>query len=424
MTPLNIGLAVAVLVLVALLWKLRHDRAERDADFDDRPIGSWATPAPAPATAAGAEVPAGAARAPAGSSWVVGGGGMDAGGWPAGPVTEPGWPHPGQMSSAWPAADAGAPQGAHPGIAPPGAAGDWLTAGAPDAVPDGPGGAIDAPLVTSSTPLIPSVPSAPAVAAAVPPDGAALPAPPTAVDAPAALPVWNPAPASPIVSAGPAVPPQGTAPDVDVDPADAWPPWEGSATAHDAPPAATEPRPDVVTAAPAPSVAGLAEGSGLWDDDEVVPPSWTDEPELAVAQHAATAVGDVVEAPPGAASGPFARLSACPGLAVPPADRCDAGRGRFALGGHAMRAGQQAVSGVTFRSPVGVPPSAWVVAPAPGAAPGTLVLYLDGAVNCGVDGLQVVMDAGFAPTEEGFTVRVAAREPGPFIASGTFEIAV
>lgn len=406
MTPLNIELAVAVLVLIALLWKVRHDRAGRDADFDDRPIGSWATPAAA--AAPGTEVPAGAVRAPAGSSWVVGGGGMDAGGWPAGPVTEPGWPHPGQMSPAWPAADAGAPQGANPGIAPPGAAGDWLTADTPDAVPDGPGGAIDAPLVTPSTPLIPSVPSAPAVAAA----------------APAALPVWNPAPASPTVSAGAAVPPQGTAPEVDVDPADAWPPWEGSATAHDAPPMATERRPDAVAAAPAPPVAEAAEGSGPWDDDEVVPPPWSDEPELAVAQHAATAVDGLVEAPPGAAPGPFARLAAYPGLAVPPADRCDAGRGRFALGGHAMRAGQQAVSGVTFRSPVGVPPSAWVVAPAPGAAPGTLVLYLDGAVNCGVDGLQVVMDAGFAPTEEGFTVRVAAREPGPFIASGTFEIAV
>ncbi len=171
-------------------------------------------------------------------------------------------------------------------------------------------------------------------------------------------------------------------------------------------------------------MADQAGESGTWDGEPVPSITWSDEAELAVAQQAATAGDAIAEAPARPGTGPLTSLSAYPGLAVNPPDGSEAGRGRFALGGHAMRAGQQAVSGVTFRSPVGVPPSAWAVAPAPEAAPGTLVLHLDGAVNCGVDGLQVVMDAGFAPTDEGFTVRVAAREPGPFLASGTFEIAV
>jgi len=104
--------------------------------------------------------------------------------------------------------------------------------------------------------------------------------------------------------------------------------------------------------------------------------------------------------------------------AVPDASRT----GRFALGGLAMQPGQQALSGVSFRSALDAAPVAWVVAPAPETGPGTIELVLDGAINCTASDLDVVMEPGFAPTPEGFTVRVGASAPGPFAASGTFTI--
>lgn len=94
--------------------------------------------------------------------------------------------------------------------------------------------------------------------------------------------------------------------------------------------------------------------------------------------------------------------------------------GRFALGGFALRPGHEALTGVTFRAPLADPPHDWLVGPAEDVAPGTLVLELDGAVNCGRDDLDVLTDDGFAPTPEGFTLRVLARASGPFAASGTF----
>ena len=38
------------------------------------------------------------------------------------------------------------------------------------------------------------------------------------------------------------------------------------------------------------------------------------------------------------------------------------------------------------------------------------------------DNVEVVTDPGFAPTPQGFTVRVAASASGPFAASGTFPV--
>jgi hypothetical protein len=96
--------------------------------------------------------------------------------------------------------------------------------------------------------------------------------------------------------------------------------------------------------------------------------------------------------------------------------------GRFALGGFAMQPGQQALGGVTFRAELPEAPSGWAVAPAADAVAGTLVLVLDGAINCDAGDLEVVTDPGFAPTTQGFTVRVGARAPGPFAASGTFRV--
>jgi hypothetical protein len=96
--------------------------------------------------------------------------------------------------------------------------------------------------------------------------------------------------------------------------------------------------------------------------------------------------------------------------------------GRFALGGFAMQAGQQALGGVSFRAGIAAAPAAWAVGPVASPSAGTLVLTLDGAINCAPEDLEVVTEPGFAPTSEGFTVRVSAAAPGPFAASGTFRL--
>ena len=108
---------------------------------------------------------------------------------------------------------------------------------------------------------------------------------------------------------------------------------------------------------------------------------------------------------------------------VPAAGESDPRRGRFALGGYALQAGHQVVSGVTFRDGVVPPPSHWVIGPVVGAvAPGTLVLEVDGCLNCVPGDVEVLMDHGFAPTPEGFSLRLTAAGTGPFAASGTFVI--
>jgi hypothetical protein len=107
-----------------------------------------------------------------------------------------------------------------------------------------------------------------------------------------------------------------------------------------------------------------------------------------------------------------------------PAGESDPRRGRFALGGYALQAGHQVVSGVTFRDGVVPPPTHWVIGPVMGAvAPGTLVLEVDGCLNCSPGDVEVLMDHGFAPTPEGFSLRLTAAGTGPFAASGTFIVA-
>jgi hypothetical protein len=96
--------------------------------------------------------------------------------------------------------------------------------------------------------------------------------------------------------------------------------------------------------------------------------------------------------------------------------------GRFALGGHAAEAGQRTVGGVTFRTPVDEAPARWAVAPAPDAPGGTLVLRIEGRVNCRPEDVAVITEPGFAPSTEGFAVQLTAEGPGPFAASGTFEV--
>jgi hypothetical protein len=133
-----------------------------------------------------------------------------------------------------------------------------------------------------------------------------------------------------------------------------------------------------------------------------------------------------VSAPPAPAPTPQAMPAAMSGVAwwdVPAAGESDPRRGRFALGGYALQAGHQVVSGVTFRDGVVPPPSHWVIGPVVGAvAPGTLVLEVDGCLNCVPGDVEVLMDHGFAPTSEGFSLRLTAAGTGPFAASGTFVI--
>jgi len=108
---------------------------------------------------------------------------------------------------------------------------------------------------------------------------------------------------------------------------------------------------------------------------------------------------------------------------VPSGMESDPRRGRFALGGYALQPGHQVVSGVTFRDGVVPPPSHWVIGPVVGdVAPGTLVLEVDGCLNCRPQDVAVLMDHGFAPTIDGFSLRLTASETGPFAASGTYVI--
>ena len=108
---------------------------------------------------------------------------------------------------------------------------------------------------------------------------------------------------------------------------------------------------------------------------------------------------------------------------VPSGMESDPRRGRFALGGYALQPGHQVVSGVTFREGVVPPPAHWVIGPVVGeVAPGTLVLHVDGCLNCHPQDLAVLTDPGFAPTTDGFSLRLAAAATGPFAVSGTYII--
>jgi hypothetical protein len=85
--------------------------------------------------------------------------------------------------------------------------------------------------------------------------------------------------------------------------------------------------------------------------------------------------------------------------------------GRFALGGWAASSGHSMVSAVTFRKrlPEDVPPE-------------RIVLDIDAADNVPEGGLIVLADPGFAPDRDGFTLLLAAAEPGPFSAAGSYRV--
>jgi hypothetical protein len=85
--------------------------------------------------------------------------------------------------------------------------------------------------------------------------------------------------------------------------------------------------------------------------------------------------------------------------------------GRFAVGGWAAQAGHMAVYGVTFPARI-----------AEAVDAGRVRLVPDVLQNVTADGLVVPSDSGFAPDAEGFTLLVAAAGPGPFAASGRYEL--
>lgn len=124
---------------------------------------------------------------------------------------------------------------------------------------------------------------------------------------------------------------------------------------------------------------------------------------------------------------PAARWAAitpiAPAAGAPQRDRHDEDlSGRFALGGFAVAEGHQVVTGVTFRFAADDAPSCWVFGPSPDAAPGTLVIDVEGVLNCTAADVEVLDDPGFAPTTNGFTLRLTAPAGGPFAASGTYRV--
>lgn len=106
----------------------------------------------------------------------------------------------------------------------------------------------------------------------------------------------------------------------------------------------------------------------------------------------------------------------------PSAPTADESRtGRFALGGFAQAESQDSIAAVAFRHPLPSAPTSWVLGPASRPS-GTLVLEVQGVINCDPASVEVLMETGFAPSAEGFTVRARAAAPGPFMVSGTFRV--
>jgi hypothetical protein len=97
-----------------------------------------------------------------------------------------------------------------------------------------------------------------------------------------------------------------------------------------------------------------------------------------------------------------------PAAAVPQPDD-EARSGRFALGGFAQGPAQEAIAAVAFRGALPAAPAA-----------DRIDLSVDGAINCDPSTAEVIAEEGFAPSTDGFTVRVRAAGPGPFMVSGTF----
>ncbi len=85
--------------------------------------------------------------------------------------------------------------------------------------------------------------------------------------------------------------------------------------------------------------------------------------------------------------------------------------GRFALGGWAAASGHSTVSSVTFRRRLAAPVRA-----------DQIEISVDAAENVPDGGITVLSDPGFAPDREGFTLLLAAADPGSFSAAGSYRV--
>lgn len=85
--------------------------------------------------------------------------------------------------------------------------------------------------------------------------------------------------------------------------------------------------------------------------------------------------------------------------------------GRFTVGGWASQPGDMALTGVSFRSRLDRP-----------VPVERLRLVTTASSNMAAAGPMVLAEPGFAPDAEGFTILLAAGAPGPFAASGRFEL--
>lgn len=155
-----------------------------------------------------------------------------------------------------------------------------------------------------------------------------------------------------------------------------------------------------------------------WNDAPAPePPAPSDPAEVALEVEALADEILWLDEPAGDAPAPDAPA---PDATVPDAE---AGAGRFALGGLALAAGHEALTQVAFRAPLAQAPRRWAREDSGDAAPGTLVIAVEGAINCDAAHVEVMTGSGLAPTADGFTVRVRALEAGPFAVGGSFRIA-
>lgn len=85
--------------------------------------------------------------------------------------------------------------------------------------------------------------------------------------------------------------------------------------------------------------------------------------------------------------------------------------GVFSIGGWAAAPGHSVVSAVTYRTRLDSSVSA-----------DRIQLNIEMQENVPDGGLIILTDPGFEPDREGFTILLAAADPGPFSASGSYEV--
>ena len=149
------------------------------------------------------------------------------------------------------------------------------------------------------------------------------------------------------------------------------------------------------------------------DPDLLHPVAPAPSPAPAAVEMATTVVAEVAQPEPAPESLDISDVDRAP--QTPTQTSSDGTRvldeGRFAIGGWAAAPGHSVVSAVTYRRQLAT------------AAPAEQVmLTVESAENVPPDGLIVLVDPGFAPDREGFTLLLAAADPGPFSAAGTYRI--